>query len=417
VAGVVLVLLATGTLWARELAAAGDLDTTFNQTGRFVTAFGPAITDARANAVAVQPDGKIVLAIKRDVQQNPTFALMRLNPDGSLDNTFSVGIVVVDLGGAEAEARAVAVQKDGKIVAAGYGVFGPSIRFVVARLNPDGSPDTSFDVDGVALADFGPGKTAVGFAVSVQKDGKIVVAGGAGDPGFLDFALARFTPDGRLDPSFSRDGKVTTDFGDDERSFALAIQKDGKIVAAGGTGEDGADFELARYQKNGRLDRSFGGDGKVTTDFGGEELANALVIQKDGRLVVAGFSEAADQGAIALARYQKDGRLDRSFDGDGKVLTDFGFHSLAFGVGIEPDGRIVVAGAATPGTEFDFLVARYQANGQPDPSFSTDGWLTTDFGDGDLAFGVAIQPDGRIVAAGMTGENQGQVAVARYLAQ
>jgi uncharacterized delta-60 repeat protein len=266
----------------------------------------------------------------------------------------------------------------------------------------------------MAVADMGTGTLDAAYAVAVQRDGKIVAAGAALTKADYDFALARFNPDGRLDLTFDRDGKVTTDLGGTERALGVAIHKDGKILAAGHSGDDCA---LARYQKNGRLDRSFSNDGKALTDFGGEDFCPGLALQPDGRVIVAGTSYAAGTASPALARYQKDGRLDRSFAGDGKVLTDLGFPTAVYSVALQPDGRIVVAGIGSPETDADFLVARYLKTGQLDTSFSTDGWSNIDFGGIDGALDAAIQADGRIVAVGVKGGVDEQVAVARYLAQ
>ena len=196
-----LLLLAAGV----ALAAAGDLDGSFNQTGKFVTEFGAPFTDAAANAVVLQPDGKLVVALQRAVENVPSFALMRLRADGRLDDTFSPGIVPIALGH-PGEAAAVALQPDGKIVAAGTVFDGTDRRFVVVRVHPTGIPDATFSGDGIATTDFGVGDSQYASAVAVQRDGRILVAGSAGD----EFALARFNPDGSPDATFDRDGRVTT---------------------------------------------------------------------------------------------------------------------------------------------------------------------------------------------------------------
>jgi uncharacterized delta-60 repeat protein len=212
--------------------------------------------------------------------------------------------------------------------------------------------------------------------------------------------LAAAAP-GDLDASFDSDGKVTTDFGSSESAFAVAVQPDGRIVAAGGS--DG-DFALARYNGDGSLDTSFDSDGKVTTDFGAFAGALAVAVQPDGRIVAAGESG----GDFALARYNRDGSLDTSFDSDGKVTTDFGGSEVATAVAVHPDGRCVAAG----GSDEDFALAGYKVDGSLDTSFDSDGKVTTDFGGFEFASDVAIQPDGRIVAAGNSG---GDFALARYL--
>ena len=166
---------------------------------------------------------------------------------------------------------------------------------------------------------------------------------------------------GDLDPTFGSGGKVTTDVGGSDGAQAVAIQGDGKVVAAGlgnfagpGTG----DFALARYNPDGSLDTSFGSGGKVTTDFGGFDAASAVAIQPDGKIIAAGRSGSGD---FALARYNPDGSLDSSFGSGGKVTTDFGGFDSAFGVALQADGKIVAAGFQATSTQrgTDIAVARY----------------------------------------------------------
>src|SRR5262249_51395919 len=179
--------------------------------------------------------------------------------------------------------------------------------------------------------------------------------------GGSNFAVARYNADGTLDTTFSFDGKVTTDFGGDDRAFSVAIQADGKIVVAGASlTNPGDDFALARYNPDGSLDAGFGTGGKVTTAFGsGLDHANACTIQADGKIVAVG----ADGGDFALARYNSDGSLDGTFGTGGKVTTDFGGQlEEAFGVAMQADGKIVAAGAAAGG----FALARYYPDGHLD---------------------------------------------------
>ena len=205
--------------------------------------------------------------------------------------------------------------------------------------------------------------------MALQGDGKIVVVGDAGGGGA--FALARYNPNGSLDPSFSGDGRQTTDFGDFGVARGVALQG-GKIVAVG-IGDAG-DFALARYNPNGSLDPSFSGDGKQTTDFGGSDEASGVALQGDGKIVAVGRDGPGD---FALARYNPNGSLDTSFSGDGKQTTDFGDFDGANGVALQGNGKIVVVGVGGTG---NFALARYNPNGSLDPSFSGDGRQTTDFG-------------------------------------
>jgi uncharacterized delta-60 repeat protein len=232
----------------------------------------------------------------------------------------------------------------------------------------------------------------------------------------LNPALSAFAAPGDLDLTFSGDGKVTTDFlGNSAIGRAVAIQSDGKIVAAGDNVVSGSnnDFALSRYNADGSLDDSFDADGKVTTDFfGSTDGANAVAIQSDGKIVVAGFADhGASHDDFALARYLSDGSLDTTFDTDGMVVTDFGSTDIAYAVAIQSNGKIVAAGYAGSGTD-DFALARFNSNGILDSSFSGDGKVTTDFsGSTDFVQGLVIQGDGKIVAAGASGLD---FALARY---
>lgn len=416
-------LVTGGVLPAIALATPGDLDPNFNGTGTRVIEFNmlPAV-QAGANGMALQADGKIVLAIYHEVLDSSSFAVMRLNPDGSPDPGFAGGLVVRQFGGGPAEALAVAVQQDGKIVAGGFVEFNGESKMVVVRFNPDGTPDADFggdfSFDGLAVADFGPMNESGALAVALQKDGRIVAAGVAREGGELNFALARFASSGRLDPGFSADGKVVTDFGDNEFARAVAVQKDGRLVAAGTSNED---FAVARYLSNGGLDRSFGAGGKVVTDFGGVDRtldqANALALQPDGRILVAGGTRGAGNLNLALARYQKNGRLDRSFDRDGRVTSDLTVVSLAFGVALQQGGRFLVGGVGASNNDLDFLVARYQKNGRLDPSFGNGGFVTTDLGGDEIGNALALQQDGKALLAGARNQAGTQIALARYLAR
>jgi len=386
-------------------AGPGDLDQSFGTGGKVTTDFD---SFEQANALAIQADGKLVAAGNA---QDPVtfrsvfFALARYNPNGTLDSSFGKsGKILADFGvPGDARAWALAIQADGKLVVAG----GAGGDFALARYNPDGSPDSSFGTSGKVTTDFGVQDTAR--ALTIQADGKLIVFGSTNTAGRVDFALARYNPDGSPDSSFGVEGKVTTDFigGRDEAS-ALAIQIDGKLVAAGSATDPLTGipkFALARYNADGSLDSSFGVGGKVTTDFGGISVASSLAIQGDGKLVVAGQAFFL---SFALARYNADGSLDSSFGVGGKVTTDFGGSGQALALAIQADGKLVVAGGAGG----DFALARYNPDGSLDSSFGVGGKITTDFGGFGQAFALAIQADGKLVLAGGAGND---FALARYI--
>jgi uncharacterized delta-60 repeat protein len=272
-------------------------------------------------------------------------------------------------------ANALVLQPDGKLVAAGV-----SRRdLALARYRPNGSLDTSFGGDGTVTARFG----AVA-ALVAQPDGKLVVAGTSADD---DFALARFNPNGSLDTSFGVGGKVTTVFGS-EASVAstLVLQPDGKLVAGGRTDGDSPEFALARYNPNGSLDTSFGTGGKVTTALGPEDDEIwALVLQPDGKLVAAGQSTDGSNEYFALARYEPNGTLDTGFNHTGTVTTKIrSGGNGATALVPQRDGKLVAAGLTFKGTQqdrlsADFALGRYIPNGSLDASFGRGGEVTTAF--------------------------------------
>ena len=284
----------------------GSLDSSFNGTGKVTTLIGSG--DDAGYALAIQKNGKLVAAGTSYNGSGNDFALVRYNTNGSLDTSFNgTGKVTTSIGSGYDVAHALAIQKDGKLVAAGYSWNGTDLDFALVRYNTNGSLDTSFNGTGKVTTLIGPGND-VAHALAIQKDGKLVAAGTAWSGTDNDFALVRYNTNGSLDSSFGFNGagEVTTPIGsDDDEAAALAIQKDGKLVAAGDSwnGTD-FDFALVRYNTNGSLDSSFNGFGKLTTSIGlSTDAADALMIQKDGKLVAAGGSIIGSDGEFALVRY------------------------------------------------------------------------------------------------------------------
>ena len=251
------------------------------------------------------------------------FALVRFNSDGSLDAGFGdAGWVTTDFSGWTDIGRAVTLQEDGKIILAGYSTFGYGGGIALARYNPDGSLDLGFGSGGLVALDNNAGAGAV----TLQEDGKIVVAGDIEDYPTEDFALAHFEADGTPDFDFGSGGLVSTDFsGGLDSAHDVALQPDGEIVVVREF-DNGAnpDIALARYNANGSLDLSFGGgDGKVTTDISaGYDIGEAVALLPDGRIMIAGGSWSIT-GDITLVCYNEDGSLCTSFGGgDGIAMTD-----------------------------------------------------------------------------------------------
>ncbi|MFQ5922276.1 MAG: LamG-like jellyroll fold domain-containing protein, partial [Anaerolineales bacterium] len=287
----------------------------------------------------------------------------------SLDTTFGgVGYVTTDFGTGSDHANGVAIQADGKIVVVGHMNNGTNDDFAVARYNIDGSLDTTFDGDGMVTTDLFASQDRAR-DVDIQSDGKIIVVGQEGPSATRDFALARYNTDGSLDTSFDTDGKVTTDFfGFGDQGREIAIQSDGKIVLVGrihnGVNED---FGVARYNTDGSLDTTFDGDGRVTTDINGEDRGEAVSLQTDGKIIAAGNTNFAINGDFALVRYNTDGSLDTSFDGDGIATIDVGgLSDDGEAVAVQPDGKIVIVGHAMNATDDDVALARYNPDGSLD---------------------------------------------------
>jgi len=429
---VALCCMAAGSAETAALAAPGDLDPSFAGDGTLIT------HAMSVDALAIQRDGRIVIGGGSVSHGRARFALARYRADGTLDRPFGDDgevttafpdrqCVVID---------ALKIQRDGRIVAAGRsGCSGG--RFAVARYLASGRLDRSFSRDGRVTTSFGSTcRFSEAHGLAIQPEGSIVVAGGAGCSRqgrlVVTFALARYTRQGRLDSTFAGDGRRTTDVTPQfDQANDVVVQSDGRIVAVGTAAmeTDSEAFALARYLPDGRLDATFGTGGKVRTLFTGDQdcspaQGDAAALQADGRIVAAGMTGCGHPN-FALARYLPDGSLDASFGGDGKVATIFApgdCSDAAKDVAIEPDGRIVAAGVAGCGDPHPrFAIARYAANGTLDAGFGTGGKVATPIrAGGERCFeqinAVAVQRDGGIVAAGVAACGSGDTsAVARYV--
>ncbi len=397
------------SLGTPALGADGDLDPSFGDGGQLTTDFP---VGSFATAVAIQADGKIVaVGAAAGASIDGEFAIARYEPDGDLDETFGDdGIVVTPIAGGNGdEARSVAIQENGRIVVAGTDSWR---RWALVRYRTDGELDDAFGDDGIVRTNFTPGDD-VAWDVAIQSDGRIIAVGGAGF-GQSGFQLARYMRDGSLDPSFGDGGRVVTRYrGANAR--AVAIQRDGRIVVAG---YNSFGLALARYRPDGHLDTSFSGNGRVGPVVWGI-FALAVALQPDGRIVVGGDF---DIFAFGLARFRRDGRLDRSFGGDGVVREEVdGVEQGASGIVIQPNGRIVATGSSGPHEYGDptiprFVLIRRLADGHRDASFGVDGEVTTFFEGSARSHGSAVDTDGRIVVVGGSGEGSiGSFALARYL--
>ncbi|WP_374073585.1 delta-60 repeat domain-containing protein [Bdellovibrio bacteriovorus] len=404
--------------------ADGSLDTSFNSTGKVAMEFGSYSSDG-ANAVAIQTDGKILVAGYSEVTSSD-FAIARYNSDGSLDTSFnSNGKVVTDIGSNSYDvAYGIAIQGDGKIIVIGHSNASGSDDFVIVRYNTDGSLDASFNSTGKVTTDIGTGTVDYAFSMAVQSDGKIILVGDTSASGSINFAVVRYNTDGSLDTSFNSTGKVITDISSGSYDVAhdVTLQGDGKIIVAGYSNiSSNRDFTVVRYNTDGSLDTSFNSTGKVTTDIGSTstDYGNAISLQSDGKIIVVGHSNAVGSNDFVVVRYNSDGSLDTSFNSTGKVSTDIGTGSSEWtkSVIVLGDGKILTAGSSSSSGSYDFTLARYNTNGSLDTSFNSTGKVSTDIGlsSVDDVLSITIQSDGKVVAVGQSGNTGAyDFAVARY---
>ncbi|MFN8487969.1 MAG: hypothetical protein U0350_10275 [Caldilineaceae bacterium] len=408
-----------------RLTNAGAFDPTFAAAGQFL--FSPG--NSGANAVAVQPDGKILVGgyTSHDSKDAVSdWALLRYNPDGALDPTFNgAGEIITGFNSIRGNAwiKDLTLQPDGKIVVAGR-IDGPQEAASVVRYNVDGALDPTFGAQGVLSPTLALMLDETRHPLALQPDGKMVVGGNRYIDSKDSFSLVRLLPDGALDPTFGNTGQVTTAFDQAAQLKALALQPDGKIVAVGYFFDRttyASAFVILRYTPDGALDTGFHGDGKVFTPFKQTTGAYTVAVQPDGKIVAAGSADADGSGNwdFALVRYLPDGTLDATFGQHGVVFTDFppGNHDEINALLLRSDGKMVAGGYTEDWSkqeEQDFALVRYNPDGSIDSGFHCGANVRTDLGTPvDKIQAIALQPDGKIIAAGY---NYYTIAVARYLA-
>ncbi len=356
----------------------GTLDTTFGQSGSVAIAVSTR-SDYAAN-VAVQPDGKILICgLSRDANSKYKFALVRLEPDGMLDQTFGVnGISITSISSGDDFASAVAVQDDMKILVAGSAATNGQ-NFALVRYDSDGSLDTTFNGTGKSVIRFPEGVSSAE-AIAIDSGGKIVTAGatGGGDFSLTRFGLARCNPDGTLDTSFGNAGTVVVGFRNinqwQETAHALVLQPDDKIVALGEMNNGlvtGNDLAILRLNDNGSLDDSFGIGGTLITSIGtGDDAAYAAILQPDGKILVGGKAQYGGNIALALVRYDPDGLLDERFGDHGILSIDDPNRSEKISIMMfRPDGKLATAGFS----RFEGVFLKFILVGTRESDFDNDG--------------------------------------------
>ncbi|HEV3410260.1 MAG TPA: BACON domain-containing carbohydrate-binding protein [Chthoniobacterales bacterium] len=439
---VLLACAAALTQTSAQQLGANQLDPNFGQGGRVATQFDPTSPIGQYNiarTALIQPDGKILAvgvgSFNDGMGSGP--ALIRYFANGQLDYSFgNQGRVRIFPSPYGHDGVAAVLQPDGRIIMAGTIVNANTntSAWMIARVLPNGQVDTSFGAQGRVVIDISQGSDSP-LAVKLQSDGKIVIAGSVGDPGH-SFALVRLNASGSFDTTFAPYPWVITPFfGPDGAVTQAHFLPDGRVAVAGPvrSSTTGDDIGLAVYNADGSLDATFA---KSTTDFvaGAQDVAGKLASTSDGRIVISGgvtYPATTPTGAsdMVLARFNPDGTLDTTFDGDGKVVTDIiGGMDSARAVVIQADGKIVVVGdsANSSGSDGKMTLVRYNDTGSKDSSFGADGIVRTDFSDvtvptsyglSSAGFGAVIQPDGQIIATGTTvveARRRHDFALARY---
>ncbi len=383
----------------KALSQAGSLDNTFGSSGEVIHNIGNYFV---SRGITVQPDNKILIIGDRETH----LVVIRMNPDGSYDNSFgSGGVVNTSLSSNSVQGWDIALQADGKILAAGFTGDASTATFALVRYNSDGSLDNGFGTSGIAYTNFGS-PPAYGRSIALQSDGKIVMTGGVGAGS--DFGLARFTSTGSLDAAFGNSGLVKTSMGIAESaSYDVKIQSDGKILVCGIAEQNSSadDYAFARYTTTGSLDNTFGSGGRAYVDWvGGNDGARGIDLQSDGKIVATGYVDAVLENDMGVCRLNSNGSLDNSFDSDGKKFVSFEFDDDAgYDILIQPDGKILTAGPTGGGFNNNFGVARLESNGSQDFSFDFDGYAETGISGDDIAMALALDNQYQILVTGYSG--------------
>jgi uncharacterized delta-60 repeat protein len=386
----------------------GSLDNSFGDYGKVTTEIG---TNSWAYAVAIQPDGKIVVAgASNGIYNNSfTFTLVRYNANGTIDDSFGEKGIVMTSEILNSDVLGVAIQQDGKIVAVGnsYQPFGNTIKsnLAIARYNSDGSIDTSFDNDGIIISqDTDQGN--FGYSVAIQSDGKILT--------YTAFGIYRYNSDGSFDVSFGNQGKVIFDYGQSGNSKSLVIQPDGKIVAAASV--SGYFNAVLRFNYDGTPDLSFNRTGAVSINVDSAYGGASVAVQSDLKIVVAQVLG----GCSVIIRFNSDGRIDATYDGDGRSLNCYQYDTVQqVSVATQPDLKIVTTIFFSYNQPYrDFAVERHNNDGSYDTEFGSNGQVRTgDFTGNAYMTSMAMQPDGKIIATGFSNVGQDGITpflVARY---
>lgn len=378
------------------LAAEGDLDPTFGGGGVVTTPLGGL--DDVIYAIARDAQGRIV-AVGASYSGGYRFVLARYTTSGNLDPTFGTGGKVIVSSSSALFANSIAIDAQGRIVLAGQ----LNSHVAVFRFGPTGAPDNTFGTGGTVTTSIGDQDG--GNAVTIDHQGRIVVAGRTVTGGNADALVLRYKTDGSPDTTFHGTGIVTTPIGVNHRGSlaGVAVDAQDRVVGAGTASNTSMQFAVVRYTAAGALDGTFGSGGVTLTPIGDYGGARAMTLDAQGRIVAAGVAHIGSVYEMAMARYGQNGALDASFGSGGTASTLIGTTSSeAHAVAIDPQGRVVLAGAATVNGGFqDIALARFKTNGTLDPAFGSQGKILTLIGPRQsIANAVSIDPASRITVGG-----------------
>lgn len=410
---------------SQSIAAPATLDTSFSSDGKLRLVTG--VDSSSGNAAANYPGNKIVVAGQCETNAgDKDFCVWRFNENGASDNTFSGnGSAIFNVSGVVDKATAIAVQQDGRIVVAGLCTLSGNNDFCLARLMPDGSLDNSFDNNGRLATEINGVDDAQ--AVAIRRDGVIVAAGtcknGTNDS---DFCIARYRPDGALDDTFfGGQGHRTLDlFGQNDSLSALLVQTDNRSVLAGTckpSASANSQFCVARLFSNGQLDTDFDGDGKRAIDVlaSTTQTLGGAALQPDGKIVLVGTCATGTIRLFCTLRLNADGSNDASFGNNGvAILLNYANDAFVQSVSVQPDGKIVIAGYCDDGSgNYDFCWDRMHPDGSRDESVGAATPVTPMGVSFDLVNAAVTTPEGKIVLVGtcrQTSTTLTDVCLARY---
>jgi len=388
-------------------AAGSHLDFSFSGNGKVTTSFGGS-SDDQGRAIAIQANGKILVAGSTKMTNGFDFAVVRYNADGTLDTNFSGnGRVTTDFFGSNDQANSLVIQLDGKIIVAGLASSVTALNnFGVARYNADGSLDTTFSSNGKVIYNFS-GNNDYANGVALQADGKIIVVGVVDN----SWGIARLNSDGSLDTSFNSSGHKTINFAGAAAPYGVVVQPNGKILISGYSFDASgvSKFTTVRLNADGSLDTTYGG-GSISIGFGGGgNQGRSIALMADGRIVQAGYVTINNVQHCGVVRYFANGQLDTSFGNGGKAIGPTG---PCFDAGLE-NGHVITTGCNLDGTKIQ--VSNFGTDGTPDPAFGTGGVVRTSFQATACGNGVAISA-GKIITTGRSGASQlaNNIVLARY---